>query len=647
MALQHAVIHLNSRAYTIRMPIRHYDVDTQTPAYRTTGQFLRQNNPKLESYAFNDWDGGFGARMVRPGHLGDLRKFFDATVLTIHRQALTLPITEGAVTDIATSQIVGSTLYNGSLWAIWSPVTASDAVVARTAGASWTGGGNVLSGGSQIAFDLIAADKLYAFGLIFRVGDDDHVVRYSTDGVTWTAPATTPITVGLAGETEQETIQTDPGRLAFDGTRIIVVLWDSISNIIRTYSSTNGGDTWAETTGCRFNSSSGVTGAIAYLDTDDTINIYVATANVLKMVDIGAATQSTILNFNGNTHNGRRLTVHNGSLYVPIDNGTNAPFGMKRITVNNGGRVIEDVGLDIEQAIPADLLGNVRWMRSFGPWLFIAVGGGAASRNARILAHTGLPGHGWQQVYRYGTANDIVPWFDLVGSDLYLQQGGATSADAGDTIRLLNVVATPNSGVTFSYQATADLELPEFGADAPEEDSAFLQVQIEASDLVDGAEVVDFEYGVNGANPTTAGPTLNATNRRQDLASGVGVSGRTMRGNWEFNRGGTTGNTPKVREAVLLFRKRPAHLHGWELEIDADETARQDVTRSVDDILTDLETANHSVTLVVFQEAGQEAAVNVEVASMERIETVIANPMMERHSQLSVVVKVRLEQVLA
>jgi len=174
-----------------------------------------------------------------------------------------------------------------------------------------------------------------------------------------------------------------------------------------------------------------------------------------------------------------------------------------------------------------------------------------------------------------------------------------------------NLFAPPNSGVTFSYETPGDLQLPEFGGNAPEEDGSFLQVQASADDLVDGAEVIDFEYGVNGATPTTAGPTMNATNHRQALGSSLGVSARTLRSNLEFNRGVTTGNTPKLREFVLLYRKKPAFLNGYELDIDLRATANPG--RSYAQVVADLETVIDSQTLVEFKEYGRDTTKYVEV----------------------------------
>ena len=119
-----------------------------------------------------------------------------------------------------------------------------------------------------------------------------------------------------------------------------------------------------------------------------------------------------------------------------------------------------------------------------------------------------------------------------------------------------------------------------------------------------------------------------------------------MRPNWEFNRGGTTGNTPKVRELVLAYRKSPSHLHGWEFVIDVDATVRNDPNRSYQSVRDDIETVNHSVPLVTFREAGQESEANVEMVPVVRFDRVSAAPMQEKHSEVRGEIRVRVEEVI-
>lgn len=612
------VISLNGNPYVVRLPVREYAVEQQSPAFRTTGAFARINNPKAEPYAFNDWSRGFGTKTVRAGRAEDRAGFFDATVMTIWKQSLVLPLTPQDIVDIADYQISASATFKGSTWALFTPNTDhadpnASCEIREYTGDAWSNGGQLFNNGTTWGYDLIAAgSKLYA---IVGINTDWHVMRYSTDGATWTAPATTPPTTGLLTDHEVQ----DGAKLTYDGANVIVALKDDTNGQIKLQTSTDGGDTWGNPAGgaIAVASGGGPNGLTTYLDTDGSTVVYMGAQEGVWLIDLAAGTAELVITMAVAAENGKRLVAHNGSLYIPVDHGDAAPFGMKRITISGTDRIIEDVGLDVVQGIPSNLLGKVQWCTSIGPWLFVAIKGNGASRTARILALSGIPGEGWQNVYKHGSANDPITWLGGSGNDLLFQEGGLALTDPGNSKRLDNMFAPPNSGLTFVYDSVGDLELPDFGGDAPSESGGFLQAQIDALDLVDAAEEIHFEYGLNGATPTTDDTnTLNSTNRKVGLGtSSRGLSARTIRTNWEFNRGGTTGNTPKVSELVLLFRKEPANLHGWEVEIDLEETARQFPRRGIAVLLSELNTVETSNTLVPFQLATDDTERQVEMVA--------------------------------
>ena len=49
-------------------------------------------------------------------------------------------------------------------------------------------------------------------------------------------------------------------------------------------------------------------------------------------------------------------------------------------------------------------------MKSSGDFLYISVGGSAASKNARILCWNGI---GWHHMHKHGTADKIIEWIDI------------------------------------------------------------------------------------------------------------------------------------------------------------------------------------------------------------------------------------------
>ncbi len=639
-------ITLNGNAYAIAGQIRRYRIPRQIEGQRSTSGFQRVNYPKLEPYVFNSWRRGFGTRYVRPGFPEDKEGFYDTSLLTMWPHHITLPIDLTDLTDVTDAHgtivsIVGSAIFNGRLWALMRPgdvnTGAVEVVLARNlSGSTWGGGGNVLAESTNSdkiqGYDMIVAEaKLYAvMGGVTAAGPTyGHLLRYSSDGITWTAPATTVPTISLYGggagtETTMLNDQARGARLAYDGVNVVLAVHDTTTAAIRVFKSVDGGDTWASVLTRNIQSSGGPTGLKAYLHTDGTLVIYLATAEGLYLIDIpssGTISAQQLLVFSGNANNGMRMEVHQGSLYIPIDNGNNSPFGMKKLTVIGDQRRWEDVGLDVTQGIVDTLLGPVRWMVSRGPFLFAAVGGAAASRQASILSLTGNEGDGWQHVYRHSTANDPFTWVDFNGVDMIFSRGGETAAgatDPGDTIRVINLLipTAGTSGIhTFAVGDPNDLQLPDFGGDASAEPGAFFIAQIEGLSLADGAEFIDVEWGLNGADPSAPSTDvrLNNTTRSAPLAA-AGISGRTIRINLEFNA--SSGKSPRLREFVLLFRKKPVPLWGFVITLDLEATEKLiDVRRGYEKLLEELDTIDALTTLVP-----------LEIAQGETYQVELVNP---------------------
>ena len=113
----------------------------------------------------------------------------------------------------------------------------------------------------------------------------------------------------------------------------------------------------------------------------------------IHIIDTGSTDWTSELVFRMPSHedNGRRMTIHNGAIWVAqgVDNSTPAPIN--RITVQGDSRTIEaGYGLSFGDGVISDLLGPIRWMVSAGDFLFASVGGGAANRNARIISFNGF-----------------------------------------------------------------------------------------------------------------------------------------------------------------------------------------------------------------------------------------------------------------
>jgi hypothetical protein len=151
---------------------------------------------------------------------------------------------------------------------------------------------------------------------------------------------------------------------------------------------------------------------------------------------------------------------------------------------------------------------------------------------------------------------------------------------------------------------------------------------------------------LNGSDPTTAGPTIDDTNRKQGLGTSKrGLSARTIRQNIEFNRGSTTTKTPSLREWVILFRKKAEELHGYEFDIDALETERL-FHRGQDQIRDELRALRRTATLFEFIESDSEGAVQVEIPTFNDLDFITTGAGSQAKSQVGGLIQVRLEEML-
>ena len=645
---------LNGNTYALTAPIQRYRIPQQLPGNRDNARFLRANDPKLEPYSFSDWSGGFGTPFIRPGHDEDLRGFFDSECNTMWRQGIVLPLVPQDITEPdypnTNRQVTCSTIFGGATWAGFTPNTAADAnenpLARNFSGSAWQGGGVIVGNDTGWLYDLISAgDRMYC---ILGIDPNDHILRYSLDGVTWYPPSTTAVTLNLL--TDHEVY--DGAKLAWDGLNVVVALSNQVAGTIDIQVSTDGGNTWGNPAGgaISVDSGGGPNGLQAYLDTGGSTAIYLGTREGLWLIDLAAASAELLISMPTASENCRRMAVHNASLYIPVDHGADSPFGMKKLTVGDTGRLIEDVGLDTKQGIPANMLGAVLWMRSIGPWLFASVEGLGSGRHARIINITGIQNEGWENVYKWATeSNDPIAWFEGSGNDLIFQEGGFAKGlnDTGDTKYLKNLFLPPNSGATFIYDTPKNFELPEVGGDAPEEPGGFFKAALEAQNLTDGDSIyVDFEWGLNGAAPSAPSPDVrfDDSNRTKILGdSSRGLSGRTIRPNLEFVTGDAS-ISPLVRELAVLFRKRIAPRYGYILSIDINAT--MDARRGYEAIVAELNTIDESAILVPIL-VGQDTEREVELQDMTFAERVTGhNPQSATYRDREGVVTLWLEELV-
>jgi hypothetical protein len=300
------------------------------------------------------------------------------------------------------------------------------------------------------------------------------------------------------------------------------------------------------------------------------------------------------------------MTVHEGSIWFAqgVDNDSPAPI--YKLTVQGNSRIIESgFGLSFGDGVPDNLLGPVRWMKSTGDQLFISVGGGAASRNARILCWNST---GWHHMTKFGTANNKINWMTVGSGDdgvPRLHYGVKTSASGSSFKFLEQPLVNPRSGVTIKREDlsgtdSGTIELPFFDLGIPHENKAFLAAHVSADDLTSN-EKVEFHFSVDRTDRDNVdlGDFTSSVSKLL-FGSGAGVSGKNIGILLKLDRGGTNTLTPKIRDITLEGYVVPGLAQEHRMTIDIDATAR-DTGQSIETVISNLETLLGSVVQTQFK----------------------------------------------
>jgi hypothetical protein len=462
-------------------------------------------------------------------------------------------------------------------------------------------------GGTGVGLDLIE-DKTNLIALT-AVGAGQQI-SLSTDGATWVVPTTdiTATDTTLLSNAPGANEDIDAGLLATIGGEVVAVLWHEENGTITFASSADAGDEWADEN-IDIASGNGPQGVAVYPGLDNADVLYIGAREGLWEVDTSASTWTARLIFPMDSHsdNCRRMTVHNGELWFSVGVADDAPFGMWAMTVSGDTRRFEAVGL-IADAIPDDLLGSVQWMKSDGKFLYVSVGGGAASRKARVLCHNGF---GWHHMYQYGTADKEIEWIDVSADDdgtERLHFAVRTATSTSDTLVLARPSLNPSTSATVTRAEDGIVDLPEIDGGMPNVAGAFLRVAMHAlgtsSGTGSGDEFINIDYGVNGAarsSLTNLGDINSGTSSLQ-FASGAGVSGNSALLRLNLFRGSTTTNTPRIRSTETRYLKQLPNRQGFVFRVDIDKTAAE-FNASPETIITRLETARDLSTLPNFRYA--------------------------------------------
>ena len=474
--------------------------------------------------------------------------------------------------------------------------TFSSATVAHTAAR--------VNGLKTVGLDLLA-HKTHLLALV--ASGSSHEIWRSTDGAAFTVATTQPTTDLLSNDvTTNEYI--DAGLLAEIGGEAVAVLWHEANGTITFYSSTNAGDTWSDEA-VDIASGNGPQGVAVMVGPDNEDKLYLATSEGLYEIDTSPSTWTwRLLNrLPNHIDNGRRMAVHNAELWYALGVDDNSPAPVYKLRTLDGIHDIRvDMGLNTGDGIPDELLGPVRWMEPVAEFLFMSVGGGAASRNSRVLVRNEF---GWHSAHRHGTAQRRIEWIGYSAEDdgtprLHMARNSAASSWTSNTAFLPTPATNPQSGVSISRESSGLIDLPRIGWEV--DGSIWLQARVEADDLSadTSGEYIDCSHGADGAarNNADLGDFLSGA-KKLDYASGAGAGAVNDGIRLVLNRdAGTATDTPKVHHLEMVYLEQPEAIEQWEFLVSLEETAAVN-DLDIEAVVTNLEAARDKVTLPTFQYA--------------------------------------------
>tara|TARA_Y100000310_G_scaffold129649_1_gene128803 strand:+ start:8291 stop:10273 length:1983 start_codon:yes stop_codon:yes gene_type:complete len=578
---------------------------------------------------FGPFTGGIGRNRILATDADNPREYLrtrDATADTRWRVA-TLPILEVDLTHTGLEILCDSVEWQAKLWALWTDDSGTDVVARSLSTTTWGGGGTVIATAVTSVGLSVLPYKQHLVALC--ASGVSHLTRYSADGVTWTAPTGGEITSGLLASTvDADDMFFSDGLLVEIGGELVAAVYHEDNRTITFFSTTDmtAGTVWTDE-GIDIPSGAGVNGLVVYPDIDSADKLYVFTDNGIWMIDTAPATWTfrQVFSMPRNSFNGIRATVHQGAIWFPYGAATNQAAAIASLEVQGDARIVtHGLGLDAGDGVVAESLGRVRWMKSAGERLYIAVGGGAASRHGRVFCRTSIdPRDGWHSVRRHGTANQELYWVDLDAADICYAV--YTGTDTSDAKQLQNGDVDPQTGISISYEEDGYIDLPYIDGGKPTINAAWLRASIDAADLTAGSggsggagdEYVDATHGVNDAARTTTdlGDFLSGQ-LTLDYASGAGASGRNDGIRLDLQRSTTATNTPGVRSLDVEYVKQPGVRDRYTFQVDLEATVQLGETTehgNVEGVITTLEAARDLATLPTFMYANLNGGTDIYV----------------------------------
>lgn len=470
----------------------------------------------------------------------------------------------------------------------------------------------------SVALDIMAQKT--SLLALFANGDDHHVYLTTNPFLdAWDAP-TTDITLALLTNDVTAHEDIDAGLLADIGGEAVAVLWHEDNGTITFSSSTDAGANWTDE-GVDIASGNGPQGVAVMAGADGFLKLFVGTREAIYEVDTEPATWT----FNPvyvapvpHNDNFRRMTV--GQILgtkafgiwfgLGVDDNTPAPVGILYVEGGHYSAPINEIngislGPAAKDGCAAKKLGPIRWWKAAGQFMFAAVGGGAASRNAWIMCHNGF---GWHCFHVHGTANQKIQWMDISADDdgiPRLHYAVRTEPDNVSAQFLALPLSNPRDGQSYTFYDGSTVpgfwQSPEFNLDSTETKN-LLTLAVEGSGLgTTSAEYFNVDFGIDRAAPdnTNLGD-ITSTTSKLSFGSDAGVAATSW--SFEVNFFNKTGisSTPFYYGTEIRAEPRYAAKAGYEMLIDLEASARLQ-GKSIGEVTGQLYTARDTDTLVTFQ----------------------------------------------
>ena len=610
-----AEITLNSKRYSGDF-IDRQTAEAFAQVIRRQGLSQQIDLQSPDSKVFGPLTGGFGRSRI-PSHLSNdpaqYLRFFDSRCETRFGTTYLAILNEDSGNS-GLEVMRASTIFKGNLWGLWQDNTSANVVFRYYDGSSteWAGSAGLSTGGPIVCLDLIShKTRMVALIAGAQAGgaDNDHRTFHSTDGSTWTE-SSTKITTALLSNNITANEDINAGMLASIGNELVAVVWHEAGGTITFFSSTDSATTWVDEA-VDIGSGNGPLGVAVYPGIDDADKLYVLTVEGLYEVDTSPGTwtihQTELRNSaGGDDFNCRRLVVHEGKLWIALGTSTSAPVKIATMDTSGGTRLFNiNMGLNVMDGVPSDMLGGVHWMKSVEDMLYITVGGEAANRNGRILCYTGTDVNGfpqWHHMFRNSTANQEVQWIDFSTRDdgnARLHFAMRTAAATSDTEFLADPNTNPASGIGGKTQASGIIDYPFMDGGMPTIPGIILQLRADARELSDSTsgEYIAASYGVNEEARTVNTNLTNSANFESDdldldVASGAGLAGRSFGVRLTLNRDGTTDtDTPELGSMEIDYMKVPSLRKRFLFEVDLEKTARLPGHSSTEQVIANINAA--------------------------------------------------------